>query len=251
MGKKKDPLAPKKPLSSFFEFASKEREKILEELGVITIGEVGKELGRRWKILPMAEKEKFLKSSRESAKQYAVEMKQYVSQGGPKKPCNSYLEFVKVERSKVLEELGSLSIAEVGKELGMRWKILPEAQKVKFEEISKENMKLYVKELAEFSKQTILNSSSTSSSSQDFTPLPSSHLQAEIDEADPNLATAAAPEASFSVNLDTTPNRETAILASDLGFAKQRFYPWHPALKTGVMARGSRINVTYFGTAQG
>ena len=49
---------------------------------------------------------------------------------------------------------------------------------------------------------------------------------------------------------DPPSNIEPAILSSDLGFAKQRFYPWHPALKIAVLARGSRISVTYFGTGE-
>ena len=31
---------------------------------------------------------------------------------------------------------------------------------------------------------------------------------------------------------------------------KQKGYPWHPAIKTGELARGTRIKVTYFGTGQ-
>ena len=38
------------------------------------------------------------------------------------------------------------------------------------------------------------------------------------------------------------------ILLEDLGFAKQSGYEWHPALKRGEIARGSRIKVTFFGT---
>ena len=36
----------------------------------------------------------------------------------------------------------------------------------------------------------------------------------------------------------------------DLGFAKQKKFPWHPAMKTGELARGTRVEVTYFGTGQ-
>ena len=44
---KKDPLAPKGPLSSFLEFGKIERSKILSDLGPLSLVEVGKELGRR------------------------------------------------------------------------------------------------------------------------------------------------------------------------------------------------------------
>ena len=39
-------------------------------------------------------------------------------------------------------------------------------------------------------------------------------------------------------------------MAADLGFARQRGYPWHPAMRTGVFARGTRIRVTFFGTGE-
>ena len=51
--KQKDPLAPKKPIGPYLEFAKEERVKVLAELGSMTIGEVGKELGKRWKNLPL------------------------------------------------------------------------------------------------------------------------------------------------------------------------------------------------------
>ena len=49
--KVKDPLAPKKPLNPYLEFAKAERENVLADLGPMTIGEIGKELGRRWRTL--------------------------------------------------------------------------------------------------------------------------------------------------------------------------------------------------------
>ena len=35
-------------ISSFFLFAEEERLKVMSELGNISVGEVGKEMGRRW-----------------------------------------------------------------------------------------------------------------------------------------------------------------------------------------------------------
>ena len=51
--KKKDPLAPKKPLSAFLEFSIEERPKVVAEMGQISFGEVGKELGSRWRNLSL------------------------------------------------------------------------------------------------------------------------------------------------------------------------------------------------------
>ena len=45
-------------------------------------------------------------------------------------------------------------------------------------------------------------------------------------------------------------SQSSSIQLSDLGFAQQKKFPWHPALKTGVLARGTRIAVTFLGTGQ-
>ena len=45
-----------------------------------------------------------------------------------------------------------------------------------------------------------------------------------------------------------TRSEEEKINAEDLGFARQKGYNRHPALKTGEGSRGQRIKVKYFGT---
>ena len=53
---------------------------------------------------------------------------------------------------------------------------------------------------------------------------------------------------SVAVNNISPPS--SSIKVTDLGFAKQKGYNWHPALKTGETKTGSRIRVTYFGCGQ-
>ena len=202
----------------------------------------------------LEQKKKFQKQGRENAMKYEAAMKNFQSRRvPPKKPLSPYLEFSKEERSRVIADLGSLSFGEVGKELGRRWTELPQIQKERFQQIGKEKMEAYVQEMAVFSQDTSAETSSSSSpdSSQSHQPT-NAPEPVEIAEADLSQTTATAPEVSSCANDDPSPSNtiETLTLASDLGFAKQRFYPWHPALKTGMLARGSRLNVTYFGTAQ-
>ena len=59
--------------------------------------------------------------------------------------------------------------------------------------------------------------------------------------------------ASGSDTLRSFPAADTedsVILLENLGFAKQSKYPWHPALKKGLLAKGSRVSVQFFGTGQ-
>ena len=82
--KMKDPLAPKKPLGPYLEFAQEERPKVLAELGTMSIGEAGKELGRRWKSLSELEKKAYEEKSRDNGKKYAIQMDQYSKMKGHK-----------------------------------------------------------------------------------------------------------------------------------------------------------------------
>ena len=250
--KMKDPLAPKKPLGPYLEFAQEERPKVLAELGTMSIGEAGKELGRRWKSLSELEKKAYEEKSRDNGKKYAIQMDQYSKMKGhkvaPQKPLSPYLEFAKEERPKVLADHGVLTAAEAGKELGKRWRNMPKNLKERFEEVSKENQKVYEKEMEEFSKK--------SPESSENMPLPV--LDGDLPETSPSIAEESEenppisplPETSSAKSDPKPPTSETDMVASDLGFAKQKGYSWHPALKTGTNPRGSRITVTYFGTGQ-
>ena len=251
--KKRDPLAPKKPIGPFFEFAKDERPKVTAELGPISIGETGKELGRRWKSLSKGQKEEYKEKAKGNAKKYADEMDQFSKKKGvevaPKKPLSSYLEFAKEERPKVLAELGSLTPAEVGKELGKRWKNIPKDVKDRFEEVRQENQKVYEKEVEEFLQKTP-EAIATPVPDGDFELLPESSISATVVDSEASQPISSPPPETTAPKFDPKPPTETKVKAADLGFAKTKGYQWHPALKTSMNARGTRISVTYFGTAQ-
>ena len=248
----KDPLAPKKPLSSYMEFVKEERPKMICELGPLSLGDSGKELGRRWQVLSKELREEYEVRSKENRVKYAREMKLgKFSPGGPKKPLSPYIEFAQVERIKIQTELGSLSIVEMGKELGKRWQNLPKEQKVVFQDRNKENQKKYISEMKEFLKKTAAESVVVPGQvSQQSIGI--SEDQSENDSATINLEspTTVSLETSPTVSPPSSKTVERTIVAADLGFAKQKGYSWHPAIKTGELARGNRIMVTYFGTAQ-
>ena len=232
--KKKDPLAPKKPLSAFLEFSIEERPKVVAEMGQISFSEVGKELGSRWRNLSLEKKEVYQEKSKNNAKKHADELELYGKRKGevtcPQAPLNCYLEFAKVERTRILGEKGALSHDEMERELSLRWKNISKEEKDMYKGISNENERLHERRISETGRipapVAIDEEESSSPPDQEMTDIAS-------DQAAPKPQTV-----------------ETKILASDLGFAKQAKYEWHPALKTGMNPRGSRISVTYLGTAQ-
>ena len=68
--KEVDPKAPKRPMSAYFEFAAKQRQKVRAELESGTYSEVSKELGRRWNNLSEEERAPFVARAKEKMQQF-------------------------------------------------------------------------------------------------------------------------------------------------------------------------------------
>ena len=262
--KAKDPSAPKPPLNSYMEFAREERPRVLSDLGNIPTTEVGKEIGARWKKLPKEERLKFESRFRENLESYRVEkvnyekisskpqsapsaqLKKRKDPKSPKLPLTSYMEFAKVERQKVLADLGSIPLGEVGKELGRRWRELCKEEKETFEIKSKENRANYVKEKKRFAESRISEQERSTPGQSMVTSEPPPQDQPSSSGSD------SLPFQAVLCPAGTLPSSSQSdnIELRDLGFAKQKGFPWHPALKTGTLARGTRVTVTFFGTGQ-
>ena len=135
------------------EFVQEERPNVYKELGSsISVGDAGKELGRRWRALSQDQRSKFEERSKAKWKSYKEELQKLDKNGMemPKKPLSPYFEFVKEERDRVKAELGSLSIVEIGKELGRRWRSLSVEQKRVFQDRTKVGQIQYDSEMREF-----------------------------------------------------------------------------------------------------
>jgi hypothetical protein len=75
--KKKDPNAPKQPLSAYFIFSTEERLKVKEENANYSICEVAKELGRRWADMDPSVKQRYQARAEEERQKYDVDMASY------------------------------------------------------------------------------------------------------------------------------------------------------------------------------
>jgi len=75
--KLKDPLAPKRPGSSFLLFSKEERPSVIEMLGTKQLGPVGAELARRWAGLDLEERVRWDAKWREGMVKYEEEKKKY------------------------------------------------------------------------------------------------------------------------------------------------------------------------------
>lgn len=78
--RKKDPNAPKRALSAFFCFCNEERQKVKAKYPSYTIGDVAKELGKRWEAC--TSRAKFEQLAAKDRQRYEKEMAAYKAGGG-------------------------------------------------------------------------------------------------------------------------------------------------------------------------
>ncbi|XP_003746804.1 high mobility group protein DSP1-like [Galendromus occidentalis] len=79
--KEKDPNAPKRALSAFFHFCQDERPKVRAELGQSTVGEVAKQLGKKWQECTGEQKSKYEQLAAKDKQRYELEMAAYKNGG--------------------------------------------------------------------------------------------------------------------------------------------------------------------------
>ena len=87
--KKKDPNAPKQPLSAYFLFSQEERLKVKEGHPNYSICEIAKELGRRWADMNPEVKQHYQQKAEEGRQKYDQEMAAYRQGNFTKTPTGS------------------------------------------------------------------------------------------------------------------------------------------------------------------
>ena len=78
--KKKDPNAPKRPLSAFFLFCHDERPAVKAIYPNYSVGEAAKELGERWNKVTAEAKAKYEAQVQQDKTRYEQELAKYKSQ---------------------------------------------------------------------------------------------------------------------------------------------------------------------------
>jgi len=83
--RKKDPNAPKRPQTAFFVFSAKHREEVKGELGDgARVGDIAKELGKRWKSLDEDAKQEYADEAARQKASYDKAMEEYREEGAKK-----------------------------------------------------------------------------------------------------------------------------------------------------------------------
>lgn len=100
---KKDPDAPKRSLSAFFWFCDEERPKVRKDNPDWPVGQVAKELGRRWALVSDSDKVKFQKKAEMDKQRYDKDMAAY-KKGGSKAPAKKTAKHVEEDDDEDDEE---------------------------------------------------------------------------------------------------------------------------------------------------
>ena len=240
MGKKgkSHGIQPKKPPNPFLLFCAEERKKMGSELACLPFSEVSKELSKKWKELSADEKRVYEEQNRQIKANYDAELKKLKYVKLPTSRPNGFLEFSKFERPKIVASNGDLSVPEIAKELGFRWRALSEDERNKYHLKSKSNS-------AKQKDSLMVNSCAVIAVAGDS--VSGEERSLENNESEEMVVNSVIEVTDGD---DVLSGSGPTITAENLGFAKQRFYPWHPAMRTGDFAKGTRVKVTYFGTGE-
>jgi len=160
--KKKDPNAPKQPLSAYFLFSQEERLKVKAEHPNYSICEIAKELGRRWADMAPEVKQRYQQMAEEGRQKYDQDMAAYRQDNRfedpkpkrdpnmPKQPLSTYFLFSQEERLKVKAEHPNYSICEIAKELGRRWAVMQPDVKQRYQQMAEQGRQKYDQEMAAY-----------------------------------------------------------------------------------------------------
>ncbi|CAF0745750.1 unnamed protein product [Adineta steineri] len=78
----KDPNAPKRPLSAFFLFSQDERPDIKKKSPSLSVGDISKEIGARWKKVTDDTKKRYEQKAAVEKQKYEVRVAEYKKSGG-------------------------------------------------------------------------------------------------------------------------------------------------------------------------
>ncbi|KAL3792936.1 hypothetical protein ACHAW5_006843 [Stephanodiscus triporus] len=182
--KKKDPNAPKSAKSAFMFFSGAKRSEIKEAHPEASFGEMGKLVGAAWKELSDGDKAEWEEKAKQDKVRYKKEMENYSAPSddddsdedsgdddsdnakakkkkpkakrakkdpnAPKQPMNAYMLYSNSVRAKIREENPGISVGDVAKEIGSRYKTISAEEKAGWQSKADAAKEVYKKEMARY-----------------------------------------------------------------------------------------------------
>jgi len=182
---KKDPNAPKRPLSAYFIWLQDFRAKMrVEDPDLVkSVKDFGKAAGAAWQEISEEEREPYQQQHLEQKANYEEAMKSYVPPKGysktgsksnskkakkdpnaPKKPSTAFFLFMADgNRERLKRENPDITPAQIGKALGAEWREMDAKTKSKYEQIYETNLEQWRKDKAAYDRGEANNSRSQES----------------------------------------------------------------------------------------
>lgn len=188
--KKKDPNAPKRPLSGYIFFCKDNRDKVKLENPGIKGTDITKELAKLWKAQSDREKWKLL--ALKDKERYASDMKEWDGKGpkkGPKKALSSYIFFCSEMRPKIAFNHPDKKPTDISRLLGKLWKGKYADDRSKWETLANADKKRYANEKESFVElvATIPKKKKTPVKTVDSDPDSDSDSESDPDESINNI----------------------------------------------------------------
>eukprot|EP00658_Telonema_sp_P-2_P015795 TRINITY_DN16099_c0_g1_i1.p1 TRINITY_DN16099_c0_g1~~TRINITY_DN16099_c0_g1_i1.p1 ORF type:complete len:265 (+),score=76.97 TRINITY_DN16099_c0_g1_i1:173-967(+) len=167
--RKKDPTAPKKPLTAFVYFGQTTRPKLLAEKPGMKFTEIGAEIGKLWSALSDVGKVSYEQKAEADKLRYKQEMISYVPDAAflqslakkgvqrlkkdpakPKRSRSAYLVFCDKHRPGLQKEHVGKSMTDIAGDLAKMWNAVSTSEKKECDQIAATEKKEYVVALEKY-----------------------------------------------------------------------------------------------------
>ncbi len=157
--KKRDPLAPKRPLTAYMIWLNQGggRSKMKAEHPDTKAMDIAKKCGVQWNNMDTKEKKKYIDQADRFKKVYKKAKAEYDAKqkknAKPKRPSTAFFLFSAARRPSIKEDQPVLKVTEIAKLLGEEWKLLDAKGKEKYKKNAATLKAKYVKALDKWNKK--------------------------------------------------------------------------------------------------
>jgi len=168
-GSRRDPNAPKRPLCGFMYFSGEERAKVRQEFPNFAVGQIGKELGRRWAEASPETRARFNAMATDDKLRFVKEKAEYTmtpyagqwrsgqrakkDPNAPKRSVHAFMWYSNDKRASIRVEQPGAGVGDVAKVLSARWAVEPPEVKAVYEQRAYQDKQRYEKEKHEWHMQ--------------------------------------------------------------------------------------------------
>ena len=149
--KARDSRCPKRALSAFFLYMKANRAEFKSSRPDMLAKDIAQGLGKAWNELDKKKRRPYEKEAKALKKLYlkdkAVYDKIKKKEARPKRPMSSYLCFCNATRPSIKAESPDLSMTDIAKVLGQRWKAVAQKDRKKYVKQAEKLKKKYTKDV--------------------------------------------------------------------------------------------------------